>query len=391
MNIKKTIFVLNIGYVIIDCSRIIKEKMENWMKLIKSVFVLFVIFAVGSIVLAQAPQMPPAKVVVSTVTEQEVSKTNQISGIVDYDKISSVSPEVAGLVDKLYFDEGSFVKKDDVLATLNTDFAQKDLDVLKRQLEENEINAENTKRNLERSEKLYKSSSTSQKAYEDLLYAYKALLKKIDVAKINIQKLELQIEKSSIRAPFDGVILKKSSEVGQWIERQSPICTVASTDDTIVKVAVNEDIINYLISGNDILLKIDALHKEMTGKIDGLVPVADIKSKTFVIKIKIPYFKNAIQNMSATVHVPVSDKMKLRIISRDALIANGGKYFVYTIKDKKAEILPVNIIAYIGEYVGVDNPYIVKGMPVVTDGNDRLMPNQPVTVVDENYTMAERK
>jgi len=360
------------------------------MKLKKWVLIIIFLCSAPSFVLAQQPQMPASKVVITKVTEKEVARTNQVSGVVDYDKISSVSAEVAGLIDELYFEEGSFVKKNDILATLNTDFAQKDLDVLKRQLEENEINAENTKRNLERSETLYKSSSTSQKAYEDLLYSYKALLKKIDIAKINIQKLELQIEKSSIKSPFDGIILKKSKEVGEWIEHQTPIYTVASTNDTIVKVAVNEDIINYLVSGNDILLKITAVNKDITGKINGFVPVADIKSKTFVIKIKIPYFKNAIQNMSVTVHVPVSNKMKLKMISRDALISNEGKYFVYTVKDNKAEILPVHIVSYLGEYVGVDDPYIVSGMPVIVDGNDRLMPSQPVEIVGEKYTMAER-
>ena len=71
------------------------------------------------------------------------------------------------------------------------------------------------------------------------------------------------------------------------------------------------------------------------------------------------------------------------MIKRDALIKFQGKDFVYTVKDGKAAILPVNIVVYAGEFLGVDNPYIVAGMPVVVDGNDRLKPDQPVEIIEK--------
>jgi multidrug efflux pump subunit AcrA (membrane-fusion protein) len=78
--------------------------------------------------------------------------------------------------------------------------------------------------------------------------------------------------------------------------------------------------------------------------------------------------------------VPASTKQQLSIISRASLVKFQGKDFVYTVKEGKAAILPVNIVAYLGDKVGVDNPYIVPGMPVVTEGNERLRPDQPVVV-----------
>jgi multidrug efflux pump subunit AcrA (membrane-fusion protein) len=58
-----------------------------------------------------------------------------------------------------------------------------------------------------------------------------------------------------------------------------------------------------------------------------------------------------------------------------------NKEFVYTIKEGQAKILPINIVAVDGEYLGVDNPHIVPGMPIVVDGNERLKPDQAVTVL----------
>jgi membrane fusion protein (multidrug efflux system) len=44
----------------------------------------------------------------------------------------------------------------------------------------------------------------------------------------------------------------------------------------------------------------------------------------------------------------------------------------------------------VGEYLGVDAPYIVAGMPVVIDGNERLRPDQPVTVVENPGKVQEK-
>ena len=89
------------------------------------------------------------------------------------------------------------------------------------------------------------------------------------------------------------------------------------------------------------------------------------------------------ENMSATVFIPTSPKRLLSIIPRDALIKFKGQDFVYTVKDDKAVILPVNIVTYLGDTVGADNPYFAAGMPVVIEGNERLQPDQPVVIAGE--------
>ena len=121
----------------------------------------------------------------------------------------------------------------------------------------------------------------------------------------------------------------------------------------------------------------------MQGKIIDIDPVADMKTKNIFLKISIPPLPLVAQNMSATVSVPISARQKLSIFSRAALIKFQGKDFVYTVKEGKAAILPVNIVTFLGDRVGVDNPYIVPGMNLVVEGNERLRPDQPVIVAGE--------
>ena len=89
------------------------------------------------------------------------------------------------------------------------------------------------------------------------------------------------------------------------------------------------------------------------------------------------------ENMSATVYVPVSEKKTLKIIPRDAVVKFQGKDFIYTIKEDKAAMMPVHIVAYMGTEVGVDDPHIAADIPVVVDGNERLRPDQPVVIAGE--------
>ncbi len=333
-------------------------------------------------VIAMAQQKPPAaKVVVAKIFEKELAPTNQMIGIIDFDKQSGLSTEVSGLIQEHVIREGDIVRKGDVLVRLNTDMLKKDLEIIKNQMEQVDVKIENARKNVARFETLFKESAASEKAYEDLVDSLKELDKEKAILQKNYEKKTLSLVKSRISTPFDGVILERMKNEGEWISPGDSICTIASIADVVVQVAVGETFIRYIKKGLKISLFIPALEKSIEGAVKTIVPVADLASKTFQVKITIPYEDQLIQNMSVTAYIPVNFKMKLKMIKRDALVRNQGKEFVYTIKEGKSHILPVTIAAYEGEFMGVTNPYFVSGMPIVVDGNERLRPGQAVKVV----------
>lgn len=330
--------------------------------------------------LAQGP--PPAKVVIDKISEEELAPTNPMIGALDFDKKSGLSAEINGLIQHISIEEGALVRKGDILVRLNTDFLEKDIEILKKQVAQIEVKVRNTRKNVERYEKLFKKNAASEKAYDDIADSLSELLLDQEILLKRIERQELQVAKSQIRAPFNGLILEKQKSEGEWLATGTPICTVASIDDMVVRVAVPEELIRYVHTGQEIALTVGALEKTMQGRLDAIVPVADVASKTVQVKIAIPYSDKFIQNMSATVHIPVKDKMKLKMVRRDALVRNQGKVFIYTIEADKAKILPVTIAAYKDEMVGLTDPFLKTGMPVVIDGNERLRPGQAVVIVD---------
>ncbi len=347
---------------------------------IKTILSVFTVIFLISAALTSA--QPPAKVVVMQVFEKETAKTDLIMGVIDFDKRSGISSEISGLIKSQNITEGAVIKKGFALVHINTDFIENSIAMTRKEIGKIEIKIKSAQRNLERYNILLQKDITSKKLFEDFSDQVKENIKQKEIAIQKLVRLKLEIKKSVIYAPFDGLILEKYKNEGEWLDPGEPVCLLASRDDMIVKVAVSEELIAYVQPGRKVAFKVPALNRKGTGSIIRFAPVADVKSKTFQIKIAVPYFKQALRNMSVAVNVPTSHKMKLKMMKRDALVLFQGKNFVYTVKDGKAKILPVNIVSYEDELMGVDNPYIVPGMPVVIDGNDRLRPDQAVKVAN---------
>jgi len=326
-------------------------------------------------------QQPPAKVVTAKVFAKDLSQTRPMVGVVDFDKTAGLSPEISGLIARQTIEEGVVVKKGAVLVQLNTDFLEKDIAIINQEILQLGITIQKTEKNLERLRALRTENIATEKEYDDLDFSLKELFTQRESLRVKLAKKELELSKSTLRAPFDGLVLAKYKSQGEWISPGVAVCLLGSINDLVVRVAVDEKLVAFVKPGLELTINITPLSRKLAGKLANRIPVADPKSKTFEISIAIPYFSGVIQNMSARVEVPVSAKTSLKMVRRDSLVRFKGKEFVYTVKEGKAKILPINIVATDGEYLGVDNPYIVPGMPVVVDGNERLRPDQAVTVV----------
>jgi membrane fusion protein (multidrug efflux system) len=326
-------------------------------------------------------QQPPAKVVTTKVFAKELAQTRPMVGVVDFNKTAGLSPEISGLIARQSIEEGVVVKKGAVLVQLNTDFLRKDIAIINQEIAQKNITIQKTEKNLQRLKTLRSDNIATEKEFDDLGFSLQELFTQRESLRVKLAKKELELAKSTLRAPFDGLVLAKYKAQGEWISPGVAVCLLGSINDLVVRVAIDEKLVAFVQPGLELSLTLTPLNRQLTGRLANLIPVADPKSKTFQISIAIPYFKGVIQNMSARADVPVSAKTNLKMIPRDALVRHQGKELVYTVKEGKAKILPIHIVAVDGEYLGVDNPYIVPGMPIVVDGNERLRPDQAVTVI----------
>ncbi len=328
-----------------------------------------------------AEERPPAKVVVAPVKEKMVVENAPIIGVLYFDRVSSLSTEVAGLVKSVRFREGDRVKKRGVLLTLNTDFIDKDIELVETKIEQISVRIQKTDKDLMRFESLHRQQAIPERDYDDLGFKRRDLIKQRDALKKQLDIARLKKAKSVIRAPFNGVILAKNAEVGNWIALGDELCRIGSSGDVFVKVPVAEELLVYSNKGDAVDVTVNAFDKKLKGTIVGIMPVADPRTKNVMLKIRLPHMETAVENISATVLVPVSRRKRLKLVPRDALVNFQGKDIVYTVKDNRAVPVPIRIISYVGEFAGIKSSDISDGTMVVVDGNERLRPEQPVEVI----------
>ena len=342
------------------------------------ILIVMAVSATGTI----AADLPPARVAVAKVFEKQVAPTATLVGSVIFDQTAGISSEISGLIDDHRMIEGALVRRGDLLVRLNTDFVTKDMEILKRQIAQNDIRIQNALKNLKRFETLYSQDAASEKAYDDLAFESRELQIEKERLQVTLAKKQMELEKSTIRAPFDGLILERNKNPGEWLSPGESLCRLASVADVVVRVALSEDLMPYVAVGQALTFTVTAMGREFQGKIKAIVPEVDVRSKTFDIKLSLDYVPGLFQNMSARVHVPTGPARRLKMIQRGALVRYQGREFIYTVQDGVAKMIPIQVVTMDGEYLGVEAPHLSAGMPVVVDGNERLRPDQPVTVVE---------
>ena len=326
---------------------------------------------------------PPARVVMSKVVAEDVAENQSVIGVLYYERTSEISTEVSGLVESIKVDEGDKVDKGDVLVRLNTEILDREISLAKKRIEQVELRIQNAQKDYKRLEQLYQKSGVSEKSYDDAVFTYQDAVLEKQAIEDNLQKLLIQKRRSVIYAPFAGVILSKNTDVGGWIQQGSILVRLGSTSDLYVRVPVAEDMLQFITMKENVEVTINAFARKVSGTVVNIDPIADVKTKNVFVKINIPYQPLIAENMSATVYLPSGPQQKLSILQRASLVKFQGKDFVYTVKEGKAAILPVTVVSYLGDKVAVSDPYIVPGMSVVVEGNERLRPDQPVTVAGE--------
>ncbi|MCP3952242.1 MAG: efflux RND transporter periplasmic adaptor subunit, partial [Desulfobacterales bacterium] len=187
-----------------------------------------------------AAQPPPAKVVTTKVFAKDLAQTRPMVGVVDFDMTAGLSPEISGLIASQSIEEGVVVRKGTVLVQLNTDFLEKDIAIIDQEILQLGITIQKTEKNLDRLKALRSDNIATEKEYDDLDFSLKELFTQRESLKVKRAKKALELAKSTLRAPFDGLVLAKYKSQGEWISPGVAVCLLGSTNDLVVKVAVDE-------------------------------------------------------------------------------------------------------------------------------------------------------
>jgi RND family efflux transporter MFP subunit len=325
---------------------------------------------------------PPAVVSVASVKTGNIAPQAEFIGTVFYEEVSDVASEVSGRVDEVRFEDGQHVKKNQVLIKLGADILNQRLLATSATYEQALTELEIARIELKRMEKLFKTKSISEQSYDEDRFGVKGIEKRAASLKAEVERIEIELQKKIIRAPFGGVVIKRHVDRGEWLAEGATVAILAKDDVVDIVANVSEKFIPYIQIGMPVQATLNG--KEITGSVIAVVPRGDVATRTFPVKIRMPNTLALFEGMSARVKLPVGEPRKTLVVPRDAVIAVFGQNVVYALNDAKARMIPVEVIGYQGLTAGVQSPDLAEGMQVVVKGNERLRDGQMVSPLYEN-------
>ena len=153
----------------------------------------------------------------------------------------TVGTQVSGIVNKLYVDYNSVVKKGQVIAELDKTNLISELNTAKANLASTESNLSYQSANMKRYQTLYKKGLVSADEYENALLAYRQAKEQVVSSRESVQKAQTNLGYATITSPIDGTVISKSVEEGQ---------TVAASFNTPELFTIAKDLKNMQVIAN---------------------------------------------------------------------------------------------------------------------------------------------
>jgi len=319
---------------------------------------------------------PPSLVKTIKVKEGYANSLQNYVGTLYYDKNSNLASESSGVVSGLYVKEGQSVKKGEVLLKLESSILEAKIKA--KQATVNSFLAQQLKqqKDLKRAEALLSKQSIAQSSYDNTFYTLEALNSEIDSHKAELLSMKLELQKKTIRAPFDAVVVKRDVDIGEWVAVGSSVFTVVDPNSIEARINIPSTLLHTLSDNQKFQAKINNQDTEV--KIKKIIPLADISSRTFPVKLSLKSQKNLIEGMRIDVKVPTLKREKALLVPRDAVIKRFGSYVVFSVVEGKAIMAPVNVISYIQNQAAITSDGLKVDMKVIIKGNERVFPNMPV-------------
>jgi len=187
--------------------------------------------------------------------------------VVDQDVV--VAARMTGIVEELFVDRGSRVKKGDpLLKLMNRDLALR--------LHRAEIVARQRNADFERAQKLRGEGTISPSQFEEIQLAHEA-------ADVDVEIAREELEKSFVRAPFDGLILDRFGRVGQKVveDNSEPLFRLTTLGPLLARLYLPEEVARSLKKGDEVrVLPRYVPDASATGRIEWLSRVIDASSGT---------------------------------------------------------------------------------------------------------------
>jgi membrane fusion protein, multidrug efflux system len=309
-------------------------------------------------------KITPVKVL--TLTSQNFKSYRSISGVCSAEKDILLSSEINGQVEWIGVKIGESVKTGQTVLKIDPKIANAQLQSAKANL-----NLAQTNFNLQK--KLYKKRLISEQQFE-------AISTQLQVAKANYQFADINQNNAYLKSPINGLIADKFIDENEYTTPGKPVLRLIDIDNIKVNINVTGQDLPNLNQGDKVSIKIPAVTSNvLIGTIFSIAPAAEMKSKTFPVKINI---KNPDHNIKSGMLCSVTFMNKFIrdaiIIPQDSILEGANKT-VFIIEGNQAIKKSISVLSEENNQVAVSG--LEPGMAIITIGQKNIVSGEKIKII----------
>ncbi|GHB29882.1 efflux RND transporter periplasmic adaptor subunit [Mongoliitalea lutea] len=312
--------------------------------------------------------LAPLPVNVVELRPERLENNLSITGTIIPNETVNLRPEIPGLVTRVAFREGEFVKKGTPLVYLNDDELKAQYDRLNysKKLFESQEN---------RQKQLLEKEAISQEEYDIVLNQFNTNL-------ADLRLVEAQLNKTVIRAPFDGVVGLRQISEGSVIGTADVIASIVNIDPIKIEFSIPERYANEVKIGSKIFFANDAGGADMEGTVYAYEPSIETGTRTLRIRATSPNKdRRFLPGMFVRIRYILGVNEGALMVPSEAILPELSGYKVYIVNNKgKVEERQVTIGTRTDRYVQLVDG-VTNGDLVLTTGILQVRGGMPV-----NYT-----
>ncbi len=286
-------------------------------------------------------------------------------------------------------DQGDYVTKGTVLATVQQDDFQQKLAQAKAQLDKAQADHERAKLSFGRMSALYAAGAATKPDYDDTNAQNQSTAAAVDAAKAQVTEAQIALDYCQLKAPFDSWVLKRNVDVGMLVSAATSGFTLADTRSVKAVFGVPDTAIARVKLGSPQSVTTEALPCSFSGHVTSISAAADPKSRVYSVEVRIDNPKNLLKaGMIASISVGTGKPIgKITVIPLTAVVrspSNPNGFAVY-VTEGAGDIVKVH-----AQDVALGDTYgntiaVLQGVDlkdrVVTSGTNMIKNGDQVRVI----------
>ncbi len=307
-----------------------------------------------------------------------------LNGVVEPEKKVKIYSRLSAYVKKIIREEGSYVKKDEIIALLDDEEINISYQQARIQLEQSKLTLDDEEKNYNRSKELKKSDLISEQDFQTTKSNYFKAKLEYENKLENLKNLKLQLNYTKIKSPVNGFITERLIEEGDKVNINQHVYTVEDFEPLLIKLYVPASDIMKLKKGMNAVIKTDVLKgKEFLGKIKLINPRIDSQSGTVKVTIEV-YDKTFTlkPGMFVEVKILIDNKKDILVIPFKSIVFKSGKSYAFVFDKQTMSVKRVEVKTGISEG---DKIEVIKGLNkgdiIVVEGVEPLKEGAKVRVV----------